>query len=328
MQSSGLVECNRGNTREQFSNSCNSIAEPLTLLSVYNCLADFWFSCRQLAWGIYDHTHYHLKALFEVVAFYFQSMPRNFAAHYAHQQYLRRLGFTSADNSLTDGGTLVWKNIAPEGNALDGRPAQRVTGLLSNATGNPAHLTIASLALEKLWTVLDAQPTFRYDEATFVDFGCGTGLAVVAAMTRPFAEVKGVELHEGTAAIAQHNVDRFLAARRDTLVRCETFQVLCADMSDFDFKSCTGPAVVLYLYEPLWTLGATDAHQIYERILRNAARSGKRVMVAYFFCGLYSGNALPALFALGAEEMYRGKYSALEFGSHNDLYLFNLPSAT
>ena len=286
------------------------IVHPVSLLSLaVFCLADLWYAIRQLAWGIYDHTHYHLEALhywwsagifnnyyhlrmmLEEIELYFSSMPRNFTAHFAHRQYLRRLGIingTSSDNSLSDNGTLVWKSIAPEGNSLDNGPAQRVTGILGNASGNPAHLTIASLALDKLWTALDSFPTFLYTETAFVDFGCGTGLTVVAALTRPFAEVTGVELHGGTAAIAQRNVDRFLV--RDThniLVRCESVAVRCMDMSDFDFASCAAPAVLLYMYEPLWMLRASDAHIIYERILRNAVRSGKRVTVAYFFCGTY-----------------------------------------
>ena len=43
-----------------------------------------------------------------------------------------------------------------------------------------------------------------------------------------------------------------------------------------------------------------------------------------YFCGLYIGNALPALTALGTKQMNIGKYPSLEFGSHNDLYIFEL----
>lgn len=175
-----------------------------------------------------------------------------------------------------------------------------------------------------------AHPEFSMTNSVFIDFGCGTGLAVLSALTYPFLEVVGVELDETSASLAQKHVDKF---RKSSLLRCTNVKILCKDMSNLEFSSigCTEtnklnvlPAIILYMYEPLWTLAKEDAIHIYRKILKNAKSSGRKVIVMYFFAGIYSGDATPVFQELGSVLLYKEKYHSLFFGPAEDLYIYEL----
>jgi len=78
------------------------------------------------------------------------------------------------------------------------------------------------------------------------------------------------------------------------------------------------------MYEPLWTLSATDAHAIYTRILQQAATCGRPVLVAYFYAGDYSGNAVPALQAAGAKLLRTWRFDSLNFACGGPFFLYKL----
>ena len=303
------------------------------LISMFFVPIDIWLSLLELIWGIVDQTHYytdgiklHIGIILTIFYEYVQSIPRHFVAHIYHQQYLRKLGFPR-DKNLMDTGRLVWNE-----EKLNGKGA--VTGILNNSSGNHRHLSIASLALDKMWNFLDKND-ISIANSIFVDFGCGTGLAVLSALTYPFLQVIGVELDEKSADIAQNNVDSF--KKKSKLLRCADVKILCQDMCNLEFSSIgtetkdnkkklnsSLPTIILYLYEPLWTLAKEDAILKYREILRNAKLSGRKIIVMYFYAGVYSGDALPVFKELGSTLLYQQKYHSLFFGPPEDLYIYDL----
>jgi len=297
---------------------------------------DIWYSLLQVFFGIYDQTHYYVDSIKSNIGIiitifneYIQSIPRHFIAHHYHQQYLRKLGFPR-EKSLIDTGKLTWNEEKLKGKG------EGVTGILDNASGNYRHLSIASLALDKMWRFLESQKDISIANSIFVDFGCGTGLAVLSALTYPFLEVIGVELDVASASLAETNVERF---KKSKLLRCKNVKILCQDMINLEFSSigCTEikncnmkrlnpilPTIILYLYEPLWTLAKEDAILKYREILRNAKSSGRKIIVMYFYAGVYSGDALPVFEELGSTLLFKEKYHSLFFGPPEDLYIYNL----
>lgn len=317
----------------------------------------------QVVFGMYDQTHYHTTAFklhcgiaLNIMWHYLRSIPINFMTHWDHGRILHTMGLSGVEN-LKDTGSLVWCPLTSEGNILDYKPAARVTGLLNNSSGNPAHLSLPGSSLDAVWTGLLTDPFFRYENCVFLDFGCGTGFPLLVAMTKPFQRIVGVELNAHCAALALQNAETFAAStHRKVAIRCPNVTVHCMDMSDFDYSSLLGsttnskhgtngtttsvatingslisskasnepPTIVLYMYEPLWTLRKADAHLIYTRILRRAQQCGHPVLVAYFYCGVYNGDALPALQGLGAELLYTRKCASLNFASDADFFLYKL----
>src|SRR5205085_6617351 len=65
-------------------------------------------------------------------------------------------------------------------------------------------------------------------EDVFLDYGCGKGRALVAAASRGFGEVIGVELAPELCAAAEANVKR--AARR---LRCSNVRLVKRDYAEF-----------------------------------------------------------------------------------------------
>jgi len=150
-------------------------------------------------------------------------------------------------------------------------------------------------------------------------------------------QVIGVELDMASASLAESNVERF---KKSKLLRCNNYRILCQDMIDLEFssigstenKNCNMmkklnpilPTIILYLYEPLWTLAKEDAILKYREILRNAKSSGRKIIVMYFYAGVYSGDALPVFEELGSTLLFKEKYHSLFFGPPEDLYIYNL----
>lgn len=70
---------------------------------------------------------------------------------------------------------------------------------------------------------VDSLPINAADYA-FVDFGCGTGRAVILAAMRPFAEVTGIEPLPEFHRVAEANLGTFTLHRR-----CRKLRLLCQD---------------------------------------------------------------------------------------------------
>lgn len=295
-----------------------------------------------VAFGMYDQTHYHIKAVrthcsiaWLIVVNYFCSIPRHFLAHMQHGEYLHSLGMTGT-TSLTDTGSLVWRPFASANKANDSEPVVSVSGIVNNVSGNPAHISLAATALAISWTALERIPSFKYENAIYVDFGCGTGFALLGAMTKPFQKIIGVELHARSASLARLNVDKFLfrAVHRSVPVQCEDVTVETMNMCSFDFRglywkynanaldSDPLPTIVLHVDEPLWNVPKADAHPIYRRVFANVKASKLPVLVAYFYCGIYNGDALPALEEMGAELLYQCDCDSLNFSAADKFFLY------
>ena len=313
------------------------------------------YCVQQLAWGLYDQTNYHFSAFglhlgiaVKIFAHYIKSIPKHFIAHFYHQYYLRKLGFVG-QNDLVDVGTIFWKKQSPinfddselkrnSTSTTTLSDATAITGMANNKSGNPAHVSLASLALQQLWEYLKNLKGFDISNAIFIDFGSGTGLAVLSAITQPFSEVIGVELDAKSCELAEKNLNRFMISQQSSsLIQTSNVTLLCEDMVRFEFKNrfksvCTEtqsnciakPTILLYMYEPLWTLNKNVAHRLYMEILTKARASGHCIIVAYFDCGLFSGNALSALIEIGAEQLHCSRTYSLEFGTDGHMWIYRL----
>ena len=108
---------------------------------------------------------------------------------------------------------------------------------------------------------------------TFVDFGCGTGVAMVTAMSYPFLTVCGIELDADTAASAVLNIE---VCRSKPFSRCNGANVLNMDAQDYEF---TSEHTVLFMFEPLAFVATDVARSIYSKVVGNAAKAGVELII-------------------------------------------------
>ena len=228
-----------------------------------------------------------------------------------------------------DTGNLVWsKDKLSSYTSKQDSNLINVTGLLNNSSGNIAHMSLSSLALQQMWTILATLPGFSFSESIFLDFGCGSGLVILSALMYPFFKVIGVELDKTSASIADANITSF-KKNKPNLVCCKDVQILNQDMSSLEFSSIGSrgvklPTVILYMYEPLWTIAKEDAIHIYRNILTKAKESRRKIIVVYFYSGRYAGDALPVFEELGSTLLFKAPYQTLFFGEFEDLYIYEL----
>lgn len=179
--------------------------------------------------------------------------------------------------------------------------------------------------------------------------GCGSGFPCVYTMRHPFVQVIGVELHPETARLAEENIKRSMqlteggqhSAGRPC---CRNYRILCEDMLHFDFSSITSSSnlgssgrgevdsLVLFMYEPLWTLPKAEAHAMYHSVICNAIFDApscvKEVYFVYLFAGTYGGDALTAFRALSQEMpdtlqlVCEEEYFGLFFGYSDNMYIY------
>jgi len=102
-------------------------------------------------------------------------------------------------------------------------------------------------SLVELW--ISTEPPYAMDRYTFVDIGAGKGRAILVASELPFKQVIGVELNPAMADIAQHNLDRWIAARKadPTAARHAPVRLVEQDALEFEFPKT--PCVV-FLFHP------------------------------------------------------------------------------
>jgi SAM-dependent methyltransferase len=297
-------------------------------------LSNAYAALRQTLFQVRDQTHYHWSAFMlsaglasRIASEYLMGIPILFYTHCIHGLYLRELGLECVDN-LSDNGQLVWKPMSSEGNVINQAPAKRVSGFEGNASGNAAHMAISASAIVSLWDQLRKSQILAMQKTVFIDFGCGTGFAVLSAATQPFARIMGVEIDQRTAALAQSNVEHVLKSRcRSLPVLCTNATIAHLDMSDFNFAPLNGLAgnsILLFMYEPLWTICKSEAHVIYHRVLAAAQKCERPVYVVYYYEGIWNGDALPALAILGAKQLLKWRYRSLNFACDSDAYLFKL----
>lgn len=113
----------------------------------------------------------------------------------------------------------------------------------------------------------------RFEDYTFIDYGCGKGRVVLLALQYPFRKVIGFDFSPQLLQIAKRNLGKYRGGKQ--LSKAE---LLVADAMEFDLPP--GP-LVLYFYQPFHA-------PVMERVLHNLEASVKREPRKVFV--LYSGN--------------------------------------
>jgi SAM-dependent methyltransferase len=94
----------------------------------------------------------------------------------------------------------------------------------------------------RFYQMLSAVPLDPKD-ATFVDYGCGKGRALIMASELGFHRIVGLELSPELSAIAQNNLRSYEKTRKHS----SRVEVICQDAAQF---SIPHGKCVLYLYNP------------------------------------------------------------------------------
>jgi len=81
----------------------------------------------------------------------------------------------------------------------------------------------------------------RYEQFTFVDIGCGKGLALLLASAYPFRRIIGVEFSEELATIASKNLVAYAGKPQE----CKDIQCICMDAVEYEFPC---ECLVIYFY--------------------------------------------------------------------------------
>lgn len=81
------------------------------------------------------------------------------------------------------------------------------------------------------------------EDTTFIDFGCGKGLVLLAAAEHSFKRIIGVEYSSDLAKIARKNVSQFRGALRSR----ETIEIVHGDAAQFEFPNAP---TICYFYNP------------------------------------------------------------------------------
>jgi SAM-dependent methyltransferase len=97
------------------------------------------------------------------------------------------------------------------------------------------------------------------EDATFIDFGCGKGVALIAAAKHSFNKIIGVEYSSDIVAIAQRNVTRYQGPLRSR----NNISIVHGDATHFRFPPTP---IVCYFYNPFLPV-------VMETVLDNLAAS-------------------------------------------------------
>ena len=112
----------------------------------------------------------------------------------------------------------------------------------------------------------------RYQEFTFVDFGCGKGKALLVASAFPFDKIIGVELSPDLKAVAAENVRRYKGKAQ----QCRSLEVVGMDAAEFPLPASP---LVCYFYNPF-------KEQVMMRVLKNIEGSlhkhPRELIIIYF----------------------------------------------
>jgi SAM-dependent methyltransferase len=120
----------------------------------------------------------------------------------------------------------------------------------SNDTHVTAYYGVAPSILRTLiahWR--ETPPPEPIGHYSFVDIGAGKGRAMLVASELPFHEVLGVELNPAMAAVAQRNLDLWLAAHAadPTAERLAPVRLIVQDALEFDLPDTP---TLLFLFHP------------------------------------------------------------------------------
>jgi hypothetical protein len=108
------------------------------------------------------------------------------------------------------------------------------------------------------------------------------------------------------------------------LVKCSKVAIENMDMIKYKVRPPHRSSIVLFMYEPLWTVSKSIAVGIYRKVLSNILQNCSVLYVVYYFAGKYNGDALPAINSLPHEVLFSTKYPSLFFGTHEDMFVFKI----
>ena len=99
----------------------------------------------------------------------------------------------------------------------------------------------------------------RYEDYSFVDFGCGKGRVLLVASEFPFRKIVGIEFAPQLAASARQNLKRYRAKAQ----RCSEIEAVTADATEYELAP---EAQVLYFYSPF-------ARSVMDLVVQNIEQS-------------------------------------------------------
>jgi SAM-dependent methyltransferase len=140
----------------------------------------------------------------------------------------------------------------------------------------------------------------RYQDYTFVDFGCGKGRVLLVASEFPFRKIIGLEFAPQLAEAARKNLKTYRARNR----KCFEIEAITADATEYQLAH---EPQVLYFYSPF---APPVMDQIAQNIEKSLQESPRDLLV------LFSGvlNMRDSAFGL------RPEYERLQRGRYIDLY--------
>lgn len=140
----------------------------------------------------------------------------------------------------------------------------------------------------------------RYQDYTFVDFGCGKGRVLLVASEFPFQRIIGVEFAPQLAETARRNIENYRAKNR----KCLEVAVITGDATEYELAP---KAQVLYFYSPF-------ARNVMDQVVRNIDQSMQKSPrdLLILFSGIFGMR--DAAFGM------RPEYERLHRGRYIDLY--------
>ena len=187
-------------------------------------------------------------AKLQVVMSFLIAIPTFCITHYRHHLYLEYLGFSNGGerSQLIDNGSLVWgPNVYGirvgrkcDINVLKKNAMNNKSGLIGNISKNPVHLAISSDALSLIWSILKSLKV-EFSHSIFLDFGSGTGMAMLSAMTKPFKEVIGIERDSASVEICRANINK-MKGTKPSEVKASIIRVI-----NEDIRQCSLDLVLL-----------------------------------------------------------------------------------
>jgi SAM-dependent methyltransferase len=140
----------------------------------------------------------------------------------------------------------------------------------------------------------------RYQDYTFVDFGCGKGRVLLVASEFPFRRIIGLEFAPQLAQIARENLKSYRTRNQ----KCFEIEAITADATEYELPD--GPQV-LYFYSPF---ARSVMDQIVQNIENALQKSPRDLLV------LFSGVLNMRDSAFGS----RPQYERLQRGRYIDIY--------
>jgi hypothetical protein len=165
-------------------------------------------------------------------------------------------------------------------------------------------------AIEDLQTALQNLPV-DHERFTFVDFGSGKGLALMAAAFYPFRRIVGVEFAADLHRIAKSNLEKFKAPER----KCNTVESVHAEATEWAIPL---DPLVCYFYEPF---EAPVLAQVVGNLERSYAEGARSILILY--------HQPPSTSVLYAESrvsegviLQHGVFSRMDNWQHNPYVLY------